>query len=491
MLSTQGKTLTSYMLSKISSGNRFLITSVLLFTFFSIGLKLFFANNHLTIANNASTSLLVSAIFLAISMISALCIFLPRPLKSVLTAENIVNTALLILLFATLFNTTTSAIVTFLFLVFTISMAIVKKSKFSLHPFFGVLMAYYGFQLIGLLWTIDIDEGIKFIDKGLSFIIIPLGFSLLSITLQQRDRVLLFFIRFLIVFLLMGMLGYLFQVYFHDLSFWVGFGTEKVYFPLSPELDTVYEQILVGSGYGHPAYTSLIFVTMIPVSFYLWSKEKSNKLKLSNTELFAFLFLSAIVIFIIKSRIGFLMYPFGLFLSVLFLLRKSKVLPYILFSLIFLAVIAAIMIYKNRTDFSFMTDPIRENIYSYVVNYIKAHPLTGTGTGSMRLELIPTVNQAVNAHNQFIGELFHLGIGGLLIFIILITRILHYGIIKRNYILLYFILIFTFLMMTEMPLAIQKGVSAFTLFCCLFARPDWEIEAGNYAEQINITPKKA
>jgi hypothetical protein len=46
-------------------------------------------------------------------------------------------------------------------------------------------------------------------------------------------------------------------------------------------------------------------------------------------------------------------------------------------------------------------------------------------------------------------------------------------------------------MMTEMPLAIQKGVSAFTLFCCLFARPDWEIEAGNYAEQINITPKKA
>lgn len=370
-------------------------------------------------------------------------------------------------------------------------MAIVKKSKFSLHPFLGVLMAYYGFQLIGLLWTIDIDEGIKFIDKGLSFIIIPLGFSLLSITLQQRDRVLLFFIRFLIVFLLMGMLGYLFQVYFHDLSFWVGFGTEKVYFPLSPELDTVYEQILVGSGYGHPAYTSLIFVTMIPVSFYLWSKEKSNKLKLSNTELFAFLFLSAIVIFIIKSRIGFLMYPFGLFLSVLFLLRKSKVLPYILFSLIFLAVIAAIMIYKNRTDFSFMTDPIRENIYSYVVNYIKAHPLTGTGTGSMRLELIPTVNQAVNAHNQFIGELFHLGIGGLLIFIILMTRILHYGIIKRNYILLYFILIFTFLMMTEMPLAIQKGVSAFTLFCCLFARPDWEIEAGNYAEQINITPKKA
>jgi hypothetical protein len=234
-------------------------------------------------------------------------------------------------------------------------MAIVKKSKFSFHPLLGVMMAYYGFQLIGLLWTIDIDEGIKFIDKGLSFIIIPLGFSLLSITSQQRDKVLLFFIRFLIVFLLMGMLGYLFQVYFHDLSFWVGFGTEKVYFPLSPELDTVYEQILVGSGYGHPAYTSLIFVTMIPVSFYLWSKEKSNKLKLSNTELFAFLFLSAIVIFIIKSRIGFLMYPFGLFLSVLFLLRKSKVLPYILFSLIFLAVIAAIMIYKNRTDFSFIT----------------------------------------------------------------------------------------------------------------------------------------
>lgn len=467
------------MFSKISLGNRFFITSILLFAFFSVGLKLFFANNNLSIANNASTSLLVSAIFLALNLIAALYFFLPRPLKSVFTAENIANTSLLILLFATLFNTTTSAIVTFLFLVFAISFAIVKKIKFNMHPFFGVMLAYYGFQLIGLLWTIDIDEGIKFIDKGLSFIVIPLCFSLFTITSEQRDKVLLFFIRFLIVFLLMGMLGYLFQIYYHELSFWVGFGTEKVYFPLSPELDTVYKQILVGSGYGHPAYTSLIFVTMIPVSFYLWSKEEGSKLKISNAELFAFLFLSAIIIFIIKSRVGFLMFPFGLFLSVLFLLRKSKVLPIILFSLIFMAIIAAIVIYKNRADFSFMSDPIRENIYSYVVNYIKAHPLTGTGTGSMRLELIPTENQAVNAHNQFIGELFHLGIGGLLIFIVLITKILHYGIVTRNYILLYFMLIFTFLMMTEMPLAIQKGVSAFTLFCCLFARPDWKIEANN------------
>ncbi len=462
------------MFSKISSGNRFFITSILLFTFFWVGLKLFFANNNLSIANYASSSLLVSAIFLVLNMIAALYFFLPRPLKSVLTTENIVNTALLILLFATLFNTTTSAIVTFLFLVFTISMAIVKKSKFSLHPLLGVMMAYYGFQLIGLLWTIDIDEGIKFIDKGLSFIIIPLGFSLLSITSQQRDKVLLFFIRFLIVFLLMGMLGYLFQVYFHELSFWVGFGTEREYFPLSPELDAVYKQILVGSGYGHPAYTSLIFVTMIPVSFYLWSKEEGSKLKLSNTELFVFLFLSAIVIFIIKSRVGFLMFPFGLFLSVLFLLRKSKAFPIVLITLILTGVLAAVGMYKNRVDFSFMSDPIRENIYSYVLNYIKLHPFTGTGTGSMRLELIPTVNQAVNAHNQFLGELFHLGIGGLLIFIVLMSRILHYGIVNRNYILLYFIFIFTFLMMTEMPLAIQKGVSAFTLFCCLFARPDWE-----------------
>lgn len=477
------------MFSKISLGNRFFITSVLLFTFFSVGLKLFFANNNLSIANNASTSLLVSVIFLALNLIAALYFFLPRPLKSAFTAENIANTSLLILLFATLFNTTTSAIVTFLFFVFALSFAIGKKIKFNMHPFLGVMLAYYGFQLIGLLWTIDINEGIKFIDKGLSFIIIPLSFSLFTITSEQRDKVLLFFIRFLIVFLLMGMLGYLFQVYFYELSFWVGFGTEKVYFPLSLELDAVYKQILVGSGYGHPAYTSLIFVTMIPVSFYLWSKEEGSKLKISNTELFAFLFLSAIIIFIIKSRIGFLMFPFGLFLSVLFLLRKSKVLPIILFSLIFMAVVAAIVIYKNRADFSFMSDPIRENIYSYVVNYIKAHPLTGTGTGSMRLELIPTVNQAVNAHNQFIGELFHLGIGGLLIFIVLITKILHYGIVTRNYILLYFMLIFTFLMMTEMPLAIQKGVSAFTLFCCLFARPDWKIEANGQTKTKQLLRK--
>ena len=280
----------------------------------------------------------------------------------------------------------------------------------------------------------------------------------------------------------MGMLGYIFQIYFHQLNLNAGFQLKRVYLPPLLNLDEVYKQIFVGSGYGHPAYTSVIFAALIPIGFYFWAKEKSDKLKLTSFELITYLILAASLIFILKSRVGLFMFPFGLLITVLFMLRKSKKLPVIIGAISVLGIITVYEIYKYKIGFAFFSDPIRDNIFKVVFSYIKLHPWTGTGTGSMPLELLSTVNQAVNAHNQFVGEVFHLGIFGLIVFLFLITRIVYFGIRNRNYMLLYFMLVFMFLMMTEMPLAIQKGVSIFTLFCCLFARPQWQFKSGNQVQ---------
>jgi len=275
--------------------------------------------------------------------------------------------------------------------------------------------------------------------------------------------------------MLMGLLGYIFQIYFHQLNLNEGFQLKRVYLTPFLNLDEVYKQIFVGSGYGHPAYYSIIFSALIPVGFYFWRKEKVDSLRLTGFELITYSILSASLIFILKSRVGLFMFPFGYLLTLLFIIRKSKKFPLALISILIFAVLATYGIYKYKLGFTFFSDPIRENIFSVVFEYIKLHPWTGTGTGSMALELLSTVNQAINPHNQFIGEIFHLGIVGLLVFLLLMARIVYFGVRNRNYMLLYFILIFTFLMMTEMPLAIQKGVSIFTLFCCLLAQPDWQI----------------
>jgi hypothetical protein len=56
---------------------------------------------------------------------------------------------------------------------------------------------------------------------------------------------------------------------------------------------------------------------------------------------------------------------------------------------------------------------------------------------------------------------------------ILLVATIYFGIRSKNVLLLYFMILFMLLMMTEMPLTIQKGVTFFSLFVGLFIRPDW------------------
>jgi len=464
---------------KMPTGNRFVFISISLFILFWIIVKIIFSKYNVTAEENQTILRLVSLSFLALNLIVALILFSSKPLKISFKGDNILNFALLALLISTVLCVKASAYITFLFFVVTLIYALVNKRKVRLHPFFAVMVAYYSFQLLGLLWTIDINEGLKFIDKGLSFIVIPLSFSFFSISKEQRDKVLRLFFRFLTPYLLMGIIGYIFQVYFHKLNLFVGLWFAKFYFPPILNLVDFFDQIFSGIGYGHPTYISFILTVMIAVGFYLWRNGQKNGQNDTNGitkfELTVYLVLSAFVIFILKSRLGFIMFPFGVLISVLFTIRKRKQMPFILIFLFVLAILTSILSYKYTDQHSFMNDSDRKNIFGFVVDYIKNNPLTGTGTGSMAI-VLRNVEHAVNAHNQFIGELFHLGIGGLIMFLFLIGTVIYHGIKSRNYMLLYFMVIFTLLMITEMPLAIQKGISAFTLFTCLFLQPGWNIK---------------
>lgn len=473
------------MFGKFSIANRFLFTQILLFFIFWIGLKYFFTYHSLTNEENESALKLLSWIFLGLNLSMALYFFHSKQFKINFNSSNLIIFSIIFLLASTFYSTKVSAYATSLFIIFVIVISIVKKFTFNRHPLLWAMLMYYLFQLIGLLWTVDIDNGIKYIDKGLSFIVIPLAFSFINITNFQREKILLIFFRFVNVFMLMGMIGYIFQIYFHHLNLSAGFVLEREYLYPILNLDHAYKQIFVSSGYGHPAYYSIIFSTMIPTGFYFWKKDKNDSLRITTFELITYSILSAGLIFILKSRVGLFMFPLGYLLTLLFLFRNNKRMPLFLVSILIMAVISILGICKFKLGFSFLSDPIRENILLVVFKYIKLHPWTGTGTGSMALELLSTVNQAINPHNQFIGEIFHLGIPGLFVFLLFMGQIIYFGIKNKNYMLLYFIAIFTILMMTEMPLAIQKGVSIFTLFCCLLARPNWQFrEKNKYPDSI-------
>lgn len=177
-------------------------------------------------------------------------------------------------------------------------------------------------------------------------------------------------------------------------------------------------------------------------------------------------FMTAVVILLLQSRIGMIMFPFGIFLTLLYNLRKKKklVLSVIVFSA-FLVLSAGFYIYKNYRGYFY--DRPREIQTDIVLSFLKDHYLLGTGTGGMKV-LIPWFP---TAHNQFLGDLFHLGIPGLLLLLALMSSSFYFACKDKNFLLLYFLLIYFVMMQIEMPLSLQKGITYFTLFTGLLLTP--------------------
>ncbi|MDO9153108.1 MAG: hypothetical protein Q7U47_05275 [Paludibacter sp.] len=422
----------------------------------------------LTNEQNMPTLKKVAALFFFVQTILYLIIFRKEIFTIKFSIKGLLLFTLLLMLIFTVLNIKFSIYITAFFVLISVIYGIINK-QFKPHPLFYFIAGYYIFQLIGLLWSIDFILGFKFVGKGLSFLLIPLAFSCFIVTIEDRNKLLKIFFRFLIVYVFMGMIAYLYQVFFHETSLLVGFVFDKHYFH-TPVFNGANYYILMGwGGYTHPTFISFILSLMYGVGFYLWKAEKGTNYRISTFEMIFYTFSAAVMIFLLQSRIGMILLPFSIFLSILLSIRKKKKL---LTSLVSFWVIAVIIIsvLAIKTYPEYFSDPKREYQTDIVVSYIQDHFWTGTGTGGMKV-FIP---EFPTAHNQFIGEIYHLGIGGFLVFFALVAASFYFAVKNKNFVLLYFSILFFLLMQIDMPLNVQKGITYFTLFTGLFIRPEFD-----------------
>lgn len=455
------------MIRKLSAGDRFLISNLFVaFVFFWIIRAIY---HFTTIPNEQNIPFLtiIAILFFILNLTLSYFIFKKEKGKINFSWEFVLNLALLLLIISTVLSVYTSIVATVVFAGLVIIYASKNKIHFQPHPLFYFLVAYYLIQYIGLIWSIDPQNGFRFVGKGLSFIIVPLAFSFYSISEDEKKKLLRIFFRFLEIYLFMILLAYCYQVYFHKVSFGIGFHLKKNYFstPVPPGVD--YHLLLGWAGYDHPTFVSFILTLMYGIGFYLWKNDNSPKaVKISRFEMVFYGFMTAVVILLLQSRIGMIMFPFGIFLTLLYSLRKKKKLVFsvVVFSGI-LALLSGIYIYKNFRGY--FSDRPREMQTNIVLSFLKDHYLLGTGTGGMKV-LIPWYP---TAHNQFLGDLFHLGIPGLLLLLSLMGSSFYFAIKDKNFPLLYFLVIYFIMMQIEMPLSLQKGITYFTLFVGLLLRP--------------------
>ncbi len=454
------------MIKKLSIGNRFLILELFVFILF-LYITHFEKQKiiHLTLDQNMPVLTYFVGLFFLIQVILYVIFFRKELFKEKLSLNDIVMFSLLSMLIFTVLSEVIARYITGFFVGAAVVYGLLKK-QFKIHPLFYFIVAYYIFQLIGLLWSIDFGLGFKFIGKGLSYILLPLAFSFIFITNEDRNKLLRIFFRFLIVYALMVLISYLYQVYFHEKDILVGLGLKKRYFDTQLLTGNDYSILLGWGGYDHPTFISFILSLMYGVGFYLWKTEKHLSFRITTSEMIVFTIIASAVIVFLQSRIGMIFFPVGVFLSVLLYVRKRKK---IVAGIIALTVIGLILMYifvvKNHSEY--FSDQPRMKQTEIMISYIKNHYWTGTGTGGMSI-----INVGYPAgHNQILGEIFHLGIPGFAVFCLLIGASVYYAIKDKNLILLYFLILYFLLMQIDMALAYQKGITYFALFACLFVRP--------------------
>jgi O-antigen ligase len=454
------------MINKLKRGTLFAIINLFYLAVTFIILTVFFRNNAIDIEVNRKYLTIIAVSFLSLSFISALIIFKAKKIR--FSYEKMVNFSLLFLLFSSVFPVPILITATVIFIFTTAFYAIVKKTFLKPHPLFYVIAGYYIFQLIGLSWSIDLKSGFQTIDKGISYILIPLAFCFYPIDSETRNRLLKTLFRGIFVFILIGVAGYIFQIYFYQLNLDAGLHFHKQYLNAS-YYGTDFKAIMAWTNYGHPTFLSFIFILCIGIGIYLRKTEQKNHSEITLFEILSFIIFSAFLIVVLQSRIGMIMYPVGIFACILWLIRKNKRLIWLLLiSAVILSALALFFVLNYESKY--FHDAPREIMLQRTFAFIHDHIWLGTGTGGMQKIVI----DAANPHNQYYGEVLHLGIIGAIVMIGLLGATIYYAFKTKNVLLFYFMILFLILMFIEMPLTIQKGVTFFSLFVSLFIRPEWK-----------------
>jgi O-antigen ligase len=226
----------------------------------------------------------------------------------------------------------------------------------------------------------------------------------------------------------------------------------------------------------HPAYLSMYFVFGFAMTLdrAIKSREPAKRFLL-----WSLLVIQFFMIFFLRSRMS--IFVFILILPVLvlsFIKMKS-----LLISAGVIAITFFLVIQKNEqwleSKIRFPRNAVMERVESWraTIEGYKISPLWGAGTGSEQTLIdegyIQTgydtgLDNAYNAHNQYLQFLIRNGPLELLVFLLFLGLLLKKAVRKRSIKIGLFCLVFCLSLLTESMLNVQKGIVFFYFFSCAF-----------------------
>jgi len=333
--------------------------------------------------------------------------------------------------------------------------------------------------LIGLIFTDSFSSGLQIVEVTISLFVFPIVFKTFSVNNFKRRY------RWLNTWFIIGLLT----------AFIICIGTSSINYMQTGDKSYFY-------------YTRLTHMIMLPnqLSIYvLWGMllllfDMTDKQKqlVSFNNLFVkifILFILLIFLFLMASKAAFLIFCLSIIILIGLLIKRKKIPIWQSISIIVLLSVLSLYLF-NHTNIkprvqiawnvitnnptkqygSANSTALRVAALHASFKLIKAHPITGVGTGDLKLSLIEQYNHdrvpsnymlQTNPHNQFIYSTVMNGVAGFLslfaVFIIMFVTAIR----KKEHILLLWTCIMFLFFLSDDLLVIQVGVVFFAFYSSL------------------------
>lgn len=359
---------------------------------------------------------------------------------------------------------------------------IIWNSNRTYKILFFLFLSYYGWQIIGLLYSNNLNSGLVNLFRRLSLVVFPLVLLFSGSKIQKRGTKLLRIFVGSTFFYLLIRFG---QALYRSLNFQNGIWTFNSHPPDYPWLSYFYGSEFTLSH--HPSYVSMYFLLAAFIAFEAWF-DRTLKQKIRYLWIIIGTLL-LITLYFLSSRVWIFI---SLFLIPFYFIRKyiklgKRKSSWIVILLIIIGFLP-IVLKNQRLEYLYdglfhkeinnekQKDP-RLKIWKSVFEiFHNKNILIGVGIGDVkevlvdeykRIGEVAMAKERFNAHNQYLEILLENGIIGLAIFLALLVTMIYISFSEKNILYGLFTAMMIVFFIFETVLKRFPGVSFFSLFSFL------------------------
>lgn len=356
-----------------------------------------------------------------------------------------------------------------LFLIFSLYSFLKKDKTFVINKISILFIGIYAVSFLSLIWSDNLKNTSQGLTRFLSYLIIPISFSLQPLLVNKKNKILDLFVKLLFFYSIYAVLMALNQaIKNQDISF------------------LFYHKLSANFGNMNAIYLSVY--TSFSVLFILIKKRKSNFDKFILLYLLLFLILLSSKTILIITFI--LLFHFILRKRFLLMNKQKKTYISLLFIVLLIAAFASTNIVnrvKVEIDKTKVVEVLNTKKFTHIylwtgfglrvfqvkmfyeISKEKGNILLGMGLNNAQATLNEKYMQynlypgflGYNYHNQYIQIFAELGLFGLIVLLLIFFSIVRKAFISKDYLLLYFITLVLGVCLTETFLWRQRGMVFF------------------------------